>query len=488
MSRVLRTTGLAVEAGIGPQAADNARALADFRELAARMTRGAPSGLAAFLARLREAEHYDESPKRDEIPSGDAVLLMTVHRAKGLEFAHVVIPAMADSVFPSGRGRSRWPKSAAVVPWALHPDAPAPLAAFPDRSVSPTASAHDAFVDMSAAAYLLEERRLAYVALTRAERSLTVSGHWWGPAQVQPRGPGPFLEEIKDWCDDHGGHVAVWVPEPPACTENPATQDIAVPWPAAVDSGRSWTVVEVAAAVNAARSHAEAAVHVDDAAVQAIIATWDADIAALLDEARRLRAPVSVPVPDDLSTTALIRLAQDPDAFALDLARPMPREPHPAARLGTDIHAWIEGQYAVQTLFDLEELDAADDLDTDMRLAELREAFRRTPYAARAPLAVEEPFALALGGRVVRGRIDAVFATSDGGVEVIDWKSGWRCSLSDVQLAIYRLAWAEISGMPLDRVSAAFVMVRTGEVILPALLLDRGDVEAILNGEDLSGR
>jgi DNA helicase-2/ATP-dependent DNA helicase PcrA len=166
----------------------------------------------------------------------------------------------------------------------------------------------------------------------------------------------------------------------------------------------------------------------------------------------------------------------------------MPREPHPAARLGTDIHAWIEGQYAVQTLFDLEELDAADDLDTDMRLAELREAFRRTPYAARAPLAVEEPFALALGGRVVRGRIDAVFATSDGGVEVIDWKSGGRGSLSDVQLAIYRLAWAEISGMPLDRVSAAFVMVRTGEVILPARLLDRDDVEAILNGEDLSGR
>ena len=105
---------------------------------------------------MREAEHYDESPKRDEIPSGDAVLLMTVHRAKGLEFAHVVVPAMADSVFPSGRGRSRWPKNAAVVPWALHPDAPAPLAAFPDRSVSPTASAHDAFVDMSAAADLLE--------------------------------------------------------------------------------------------------------------------------------------------------------------------------------------------------------------------------------------------------------------------------------------------------------------------------------------------
>ena len=162
-----------------------------------------------------------------------------------------------------------------------------------------------------------------------------------------------------------------------------------------------------------------------------------------------------------------------------------------AAAAALHDHA-VSGHHAARLyrhqVVDLEELDAADDLDTDMRLAELREAFRRTPYAARAPLAVEEPFALALGGRVVRGRIDAVFATSDGGVEVIDWKSGGRGSLSDVQLAIYRLAWAEISGKPLDRVSAAFVMVRTGEVILPARLLDRDDVEAILNGEDLSGR
>jgi DNA helicase-2/ATP-dependent DNA helicase PcrA len=190
-----------------------------------------------------------------------------------------------------------------------------------------------------------------------------------------------------------------------------------------------------------------------------------------------------VHVPNDLSVTALVRLADDPDAFALDLARPMPRRPHPAARLGTDLHAWIEGQYAVQTLFDLEELDAADELDTDMQLAELREAFRRTAYAARAPIAVEEPFALSIGGRVVRGRIDAVFSTPDGGAEVVDWKSGARAGVNDVQLAIYRLAWAEISGLPLERIDAAFVMVRTGEVIAPRRLLGRRDVDEILRGE-----
>ncbi len=482
IARVLRTTGLGVEAAIGDAAADNARALADFRELAARMTRGAPSGLSAFLARLREAEHYDESPHRDEIPTGDAVVLMTAHRAKGLEFPHVVVPGMCATVFPSGRGRGRWPKSAAVVPWQLHPDAPPHLAAFPERGSAPSAKAHDEFVTRSADAELLEERRLAYVALTRAERTLTVSGHWWGPAQVRPRGPGPFLEEIRAWCDEHGGHVAVWSPEPPDGAVNPAIEDRATAWPPAADPTLTALVTDVAMAVDAARQCDDAAVALDDDVERAIVESWDDDIAALLGEARRLRAPLVVRVPDDLSATAVIRLAQDPEAFAVDLARPMPRRPHPAARLGTDLHAWIEGQYAVQTLFDLEELDAADDLDTDLQLAELREAFLRTPYAARAPIAVEEPFALSIGGRVVRGRIDAVFASADGSVEVVDWKSGGRGGLSDLQLAIYRLAWAEMSGLPLERIGAAFVLVRTGEVVAPTRLLDRAAVEQVLSG------
>ena len=481
ISRVLRTTGLGVEAGIGPDAADNSRALADFKELAARMSRGAGAGLSAFLARLREAERYDESPRRDEIPTGDAVVLMTAHRAKGLEFPHVVIPGMCQAVFPSGRGRDRWPASAAVVPWALHPDAPAHLAAFPDRDSEPRAKDHREFVARSSDAELLEERRLAYVALTRAEHSLTVSGHWWGPSQQRPRGPGPFLQEIRDWCDEHGGHVAVWAPEPPDGATNPAIDARVTPWPAEQDPERAGILRDVAREVRAAR---ETPVHMPDPLggdERALVDSWDSDIVALLEEARRARAPIAVRVPDDLSATALVQLAQDPDAYALDLARPMPKRPHPAARLGTELHSWIEGQYAVQTLFDLEELDAADDLDTDLDLAALRAAFRRTPYAARSPLAVEEPFALAIGGRVVRGRIDAVFASADGGVEVVDWKSGGRGSLSDLQLAIYRLAWSQIAAVPLEQIDAAFVLVRTGEVVRPERLLDRVDVERLLS-------
>jgi DNA helicase-2/ATP-dependent DNA helicase PcrA len=277
--------------------------------------------------------------------------------------------------------------------------------------------------------------------------------------------------------------VAVWAPEPPDDATNPAIDEWATPWPPAQDPERARILRDVAREVRAAREVTPGVPDLADGDERALVDSWDSDITALLAEARLARAPLAVRLPDDLSATALVRLAQDPDAFALDLARPMPRRPHPAARLGTDLHSWIEGQYAVQTLFDLEELDAADELDTDLELAQLREAFLRTSYASRAPVAVEEPFALSIGGRVVRGRIDAVFASSDGGVEVVDWKSGGRGSLSDLQLAIYRLAWAELSGTPLDRIEAAFVLVRTGEVLRPERLPDREDIERLLSGQ-----
>ena len=81
----------------------------------------------------------------------------------------------------------------------------------------------------------------------------------------------------------------------------------------------------------------------------------------------------------------------------------------------------------------------------------------------------------------VLARIDAVYASADGGVEVVDWKSGGRGSLSDLQLAIYRLAWSQIAAVPLEQIDAAFVLVRTGEVVRPERLLDRVDVERLLS-------
>ena len=96
----------------------------------------------------------------------------------------------------------------------------------------------------------------------------------------------------------------------------------------------------------------------------------------------------------------------------------------------------------------------------------MQEAFAASPWAHLDPVGVEVPFALIVGGRVVNGRIDAVFPT-DHGFEVVDWKTGSSRGVDPMQLAIYRLAWSRLRDVPVDDVGAAFVMVATGEVLRP---------------------
>ena len=114
------------------------------------------------------------------------------------------------------------------------------------------------------------------------------------------------------------------------------------------------------------------------------------------------------------------------------------------------------------------------------------EAFRDGPYGEHAPLEIEAPFALAIAGRVVRGRIDAVYRVhrDDGlpGYDVVDWKTSRRETADPLQLAIYRLAWAELMGIDPERVGAAFYYVRTGDVVRPDDLPGRDRIVELLDG------
>ena len=87
---------------------------------------------------------------------------------------------------------------------------------------------------------------------------------------------------------------------------------------------------------------------------------------------------------------------------------------------------------------------------TKRDLAALKEAFERTAYARRTPYRVEAPFQLTLAGRVIRGRIDAVYRTpapTATACEIVDWKTGRTGTADPLQLAVYRLAWAERHGL-----------------------------------------
>ncbi|MEU6840728.1 UvrD-helicase domain-containing protein [Streptomyces sp. NPDC046716] len=217
------------------------------------------------------------------------------------------------------------------------------------------------------------------------------------------------------------------------------------------------------------------------------IDSWDRDLDALAGELMRARASVrEVPLPQSLTAYQLMRIAADPDGFAQELVRPMPSPPQPAARRGTRFHAWVESRFEELRLpmIDPDELPGSDAEIADERdLEALKEAFERTPYAHRTPHRVELPFQLAIAGRVVRGRIDAVYRKDDGEettYEIVDWKTGHQQNADPLQLAIYRLAWAERQGVPPESVDAAFLYVRTGETVRPRSLPGRAELERLL--------
>jgi DNA helicase-2/ATP-dependent DNA helicase PcrA len=94
---------------------------------------------------------------------------------------------------------------------------------------------------------------------------------------------------------------------------------------------------------------------------------------------------------------------------------------------------------------------------------------------------VEAAFALPLGGRVVRGRIDAVYDLGGGRWEVVDWKTGNEAA-DPLQLAIYRLAWARLAGVSPEQVDAVFLYVRSGEVVRHEDLPGEAELTALLRG------
>src|SRR5690606_7495280 len=172
-------------------------------------------------------------------------------------------------------------------------------------------------------------------------------------------------------------------------------------------------------------------------------ASWDRDLDALTGALRHARGRVTaVVLPPSLTAPEVQRLAADPDGFARELARPMPRPPQPAARRGTRFHAWVESRFEALTLPLLEpdDLPGGDaEIADEQDLQALKDAFERTEYAQRTPYRVEAPFQLTIAGRVVRGRIDAVYRHDDGDrvtYEIVDWKTGRSRTADPLQLAV----------------------------------------------------
>ena len=443
------------------------------------------SDLRAFLDWLAAAREAEDGLDVGAVSVADTVKLLTVHKAKGLEWDVVAVPGLVSGTFPSARGRSLWTNAARVLPYALRGDA----ADLPADPADWTAAALTAFRASCRVEDAEEERRLGYVALTRARRLLLTSGHRWSPTRKDPVEPAPYLLEVRETLRAGGSDALLWA-EPEEGERNPMQGDVVdTSWPPGLDPGALGRRRRAAELVSAAVAGADLLTGVSlDAGERAQVHAWQQEADLLLAEIAEERRPMrDVALPRSLSTSQVVRLRADPAGLARDLARPMPRRPSAAARRGTRFHAWVEEMFGDRPLIGADELAGPGaNLPTDAELDALKVAFEKSAYAGVRPHRVEAPFQLVAGGHLVRGRIDAVYVGAHAGTwEVIDYKTGGRPrdpAAAALQLAVYRLAWAGIAGVSPAEVGAGFLYVATGEVVRPPGLPDLAGLIRLLDG------
>jgi DNA helicase-2/ATP-dependent DNA helicase PcrA len=490
---VARSTGLDVE--LAARAADDIDALADLDRLVEEaddfVQQGDNPGLVEFLAYLEAAREQEDGLEVDQPgPPGERVRVMTVHAAKGLEWRVVAVTGMSKKVFPSeGQAVANWARQAQTLPFELRGDVSALPALDWAGPADGKALAQELkrFEEACKARSLVEEHRLAYVAVTRPQELLICTGYWWDETKT-PRGPSMLLDLVHATLPAAGGKLLGWAEEPDADAANPTAVDPArAAWPLDPLGGRRAAVETGAALVRASPQAGTSA------AASADAGRWDEEVELLLAEHERLRrrtdgAAQGVVLPTTLSVSQLVEMRRDPDELARSLRRPVPQPPRPQARRGTRFHLWLEETWGQQRLLDVDELPGAADetAPVDDDLAALQEAFRASDWWARTPHELEVPFDLKLAGLVLRGRIDAVFTDHpDGFVDVVDWKTGRPktgedAAVAAVQLAVYRLAWHHLSGAPLEHIRAAFHYVAHNRTVSHADLLGHDELIALI--------
>jgi CRISPR/Cas system-associated exonuclease Cas4 (RecB family) len=160
--------------------------------------------------------------------------------------------------------------------------------------------------------------------------------------------------------------------------------------------------------------------------------------------------------PLGLSVSSLVAFARCPRQFHWSTVRPLPRRGSTAAVVGTIVHRWIETRHGPQGVL----LDAEVG-ESQGIVAGLQQSFATSPYAASVPAAVEAPFELLVGGHVIRGRVDAVYAHTDSDVELVDFKTGRPPADGDpsarTQLLVYAVAAVDAWGYKADALRASFV-------------------------------
>ena len=442
--------------------------------------------LASFLRWLKRAELQDDLGPRAEVSEQGTVQLLTIHGAKGLEWDFVAIPNLEEKSLPAAsRDTSGWLRFGEL-----------PYSFRGDRSELPVLelAEHDTQFDYDLAFQTYkeelatrhddEERRLIYVATTRAKRELLLTGSFWGPG-LTVRRPSRYLTELVE-----AGLIAA-IPDASDEADKPDSASSGTElWP--FDPLGTRRALVEAAATRVRNSEADAPTR------------WSHAVTLLLAErALRLAGGAVAPVPARIPASRFKDYVDDPAGVAAELRRPMPQRPYRATRLGTLFHSWVERRAGGATGTDridasLNELDFGDDDEgagtlSDLAVPEqeqfavLQATFERSEWSERMPVDVEIEIHHVLGGQVFVCKLDAVYQTATG-YQVVDWKTGRApknaadLELKQTQLALYRLAYARWKGIDPSIVDAVFYFVADDAVIAPDRLYSEEDLLAAWSG------
>ena len=501
-----RALGLDVEAAARVDVNEvGARALAALRAQATSFKSQNPeAGAQVFLGWLNAAQDQERGLELPEVePAPGAVQVLTVHASKGLEWDIVVVPGLVEANFPSYRSRPKedytvlansWITQVSEFPHTLRRDYDS-LPPCPFIGLSPQAgkdailAAGEEYRSELGKWEVAEERRLAYVAYTRARSQLLLTTSHYAALSKTPKMTSRFLKELErsqmvqfladDERDDDLSNraldqssVSVWPHQLDALAslEEPGVADApgqAAPGKQAGLSLRLRAAALVSAAGGCQGAGSEEALQIPEGLAPQLDDWWRQ--ARLLLQERQIRQEngQEIVLPSHLAATAMAKVGQED--FIMSLRRPLPPPPSKAARLGTAFHEEMAQRLnSESTLLSLAEagsdrLSPADRKQVNNWLDNVTDLEILQGYS---PYATEIDQEIRLAGFNVRCRIDAVFKAAEKGRAqwlIVDWKTGGQRVRVD-QLSLYVHAWAASQNVDISQVRAAYVYVQDGHV------------------------
>lgn len=433
--------------------------------------------LASVLEWLERVAEADDVAEHVPEPEPGTVQLITAHGAKGLEWDLVAIPRLVEQEFPGlSREGLGWLRPGQL-PDALRGDIAArPRLDWPSlKSRASQKALADALKQYQAELrerHADEERRLVYVAVTRAASRLLLTGSWWAGTK-QPREPSPYLRELNT------AGIVSGLPERSAHESDPREQaGRTLAWPLDPLGARAEAVDRAAALVREALS----------AGSVSSATALDPTVELLLAEHApgAPGEPEGATLPERITASTFHEFVEAPRDAERSRLRPLPVRPYRRTRVGNLFHEWVERRAttALGTVLALPGLEPGDlggdlddgfdsgDPDGTAELSALIERFERSRWAERQPIAVELEVALPFAGRTLVCKLDAVYRDGDGPearYEIVDWKSG-RPPHDDaerasrfLQLDLYRHAYARWAGIDPERIDVSLFYVAEGE-------------------------